>query len=245
VDEERVTRPENALGLLKEELVALLTVEGTGRRLEVTGRPLVLLMAGVNGSGKTTSIAKLARLYLDEGKEVLLGAADTYRAAAIDQLQAWGHRLSVDVIAQRQGSDPGAVAFDTVLAATARGADVAIIDTAGRLHTKVSLMEELKKVQRVISRRVGEDQQRVVLTLDATTGQNGLIQAQSFTEALGCDGVFLAKLDGTAKGGVVVAVADQLKLPVLFIGAGEQLDDVAPFHPQDFVDALFGTGEAV
>ena len=169
----------------------------------------------------------------------MLGAADTFRAAAIGQLQAWGERLEVDVIAHRQGADSAAVAFDTLEAARSRNADVVIIDTAGRLHTKVNLMEELKKIHRVLDRGGASKSQRVLLTLDATTGQNGLFQARSFVEAVSCDGVFLAKLDGTAKGGIVLAIARELGLPVLFIGTGEQPDDIAVFDPQDFVDGLF------
>jgi fused signal recognition particle receptor len=225
-------------------MVAKLTVGDAASRLEAEATPLVLLVVGVNGAGKTTSIAKLAKLYMDEGKRVLLGAADTFRAAAIEQLQAWGKRVGADVIAHRPDADPGAVAFDTLHAARARGVDVVIIDTAGRLHSKVNLMEEVKKIQRVLSRQDGGSSQRVLLVLDATTGQNGLFQARAFTEALKCDGVFLAKLDGTAKGGVVVAITDELKLPVLFVGTGEQPDDIAPFDPKEFVDALFGSGDS-
>ena len=238
VQREHVGEPREALELLKREMVGALTLEDDGQQ-EAGGSPLVLLVVGVNGVGKTTSIAKLAHLYQAEGKQVVIGAADTFRAAAIDQLQAWGSRLGTDVIAHQPGADPGAVAFDTLQAAVARGADVAIIDTAGRLHTKHNLMEELKKIQRVLSRQEGGDSQRVLLTLDATTGQNGLIQARSFTEAVRCDGVFLAKLDGTAKGGIVLAIAQELKLPVLYIGTGEQPDDIASFEPNDFVEALF------
>ena len=243
VREEHVTRPEGALDLLKQEMAAVLSLHESPQRWETSGAPLVLLVVGVNGSGKTTSIAKLAQLYKDAGKQVLLGAGDTFRAAAIEQLQAWGQRLEVDVIALQPGADPAAVAFDTLQASRSRGADVVIIDTAGRLHTKVNLMEEIKKVQRVLARQQDGESQHVLLTLDATTGQNGLFQARSFTEALHCDGVFLAKLDGTAKGGVVVAIADELKLPVLYIGTGEQPDDIASFDPREFVDALFDSPE--
>ena len=198
-------------------------------------------MVGVNGAGKTTSIAKLAQLYVDDGKQVLLGAADTFRAAAIEQLQVWGSRVGADVIAHRQGADPGAVAFDTLQAARSRGVDVVIIDTAGRLHSKVNLMEEMKKVRRVLSRHDNRASVEVILAMDATTGQNGLAQARAFTEAIRCDGVFLSKLDGTAKGGVVVAIAAELKLPVLYIGTGERLEDIAPFDPREFIDALFAS----
>ena len=239
VQREHVGEPREALELLKREMVDALTVQDDAGRQEADGSPLVILVVGVNGVGKTTSIAKLAHLYQTEGKQVVLGAADTFRAAAIDQLQAWGTRLGTDVIAHQFGADPGAVAFDTLQAAVARGADIAIIDTAGRLHTKHNLMEELKKIQRVLSRQEGGDSQRVLLTLDATTGQNGLIQARSFTEAVRCDGVFLAKLDGTARGGIVLAIAQELKLPVLYIGTGEQPDDIASFEPNDFVERLF------
>ena len=238
---ESATQSEAVLEMLKQEMVEVLSVEHAACRPETNGQPLVLLMVGVNGGGKTTSVAKLAHLFKEEGSHVLLGAADTFRAAAIEQLRVWGQRLEVDVIAHQLGADPGAVAFDTLQAATARGADVVIIDTAGRLHTKLNLMEELKKVQRVLSRQQDGRSPCVILTLDATTGQNGLLQARSFTEALECNGVFLAKLDGTAKGAVVVPIADELKLPVLYIGTGEHLQDVAPFDPGEFVEALFAS----
>ena len=234
----RISDPQDALALLREELLYLVDFDDTDQALEVEEKPLVILMVGVNGVGKTTSIAKLAKLYQDEGKSVLIGAADTFRAAAIDQIQVWGERLDVDVIAHRQGADPSAVAFDTLQAARARDVDVVIIDTAGRLHTKFNLMEELKKMQRVLSRQ-GADSQRVLLTIDATTGQNGLMQARAFTEAVDCEGVLLAKVDSSSKGGVVFAIGDELDLPVLFIGTGEQPDDLAPFDPKSFVDGLF------
>jgi fused signal recognition particle receptor len=241
VREEHVTQPQAALDLLKQEMVAMLERDTGADVLQVEERPLVLLVIGVNGVGKTTSIAKLARLYAAEGKRVLLGAADTFRAAAIEQLQEWGHSLEIDVIAHQPGADPGAVAFDTLQAAKSRDVDVVIIDTAGRLHTKFNLMEELKKIDRVLSRKGSPAAQKVILTLDATIGQNGLMQARSFTDAVTCHGVFLAKLDGTAKGGAVLAVADELNLPVLFIGTGEGIDDIAPFDPSDFVEALFAS----
>ncbi len=238
-----VADADGALGLLKQEMVAILEVDGPGGRphdrMHVERTPLVLLMVGVNGVGKTTGIAKLAHLYKQEGRQVVLGAADTFRAAAIEQLQAWGSRLGVDVIAHQPDADPGAVAFDALQAATTRGADVVIIDTAGRFHTKVNLMKELEKIRRVLTRQGGGDSQRVLLTLDATTGQNGLFQARSFVEAVDCDGVYLAKLDGTAKGGMVLSIADELRLPVLFIGTGEQPEDIAVFDAREFVDALF------
>ena len=238
VRDRRVSDPQDALALLREELLYLVDFDDIDQALEVEESPLIILMVGVNGVGKTTSIAKLTKLYQDEGKSVLIGAADTFRAAAIEQIQVWGDRLDVDVIAHRQGADPGAVAFDTLQAARARSADVVIIDTAGRLHTKFNLMEELKKMQRVLSRQ-GADSQRVLLTIDATTGQNGLMQARAFTEAVECEGVLLAKVDSSSKGGVVFAIADELDLPVLFIGTGEQPHDLAPFDPQSFVASLF------
>ena len=243
VREENISQPEAALAALKGEMVAALRVDQSGRSLEAEGSPLIVLVAGVNGVGKTTSIAKLAHMYKEEGQQVLLGAADTFRAAAIEQLQAWGRRVEVDVIAGQPGADPGAVAFDTLQAAISRRADVVIIDTAGRLHTKVNLMEELKKIRRVLSRKVDEGSTRVLLTLDATTGQNGLAQARSFIDAVSCDGVFLAKLDGTARGGMVLAITHELNLPILYIGTGEQLEDIAPFDAEDFVDALFDSRE--
>jgi fused signal recognition particle receptor len=232
------------LGLLKEEMRAILAAPmpaGDPFSLEGASRPLVLLVIGVNGVGKTTSIAKLAALLREEGRAVVLGAADSFRAAAIEQLQAWGQRAGATVIAHRMGADPGAVAYDAYQAALARGADVLIIDTAGRLHTKLNLMEEMKKVQRVISRLEATAPHQTLLVLDATVGQNGLIQARAFTEAVGCTGIILAKLDGTARGGIVLTICDQLHLPVLFVGTGEGLEDLVPFDPEAFVQALFMT----
>jgi fused signal recognition particle receptor len=244
VRDDKVAEPEAAFTMLKQEMADLLAVDDAGNRLDVEGKPLIILVVGVNGVGKTTSIAKLTRIYQAEGKHVLLGAADTFRAAAIEQLQVWGERLGVDVIAHKSDADPGAVAWDALQAAKARNADVLIVDTAGRLHSKTNLMEEIKKVQRVLTRQDEASPQRVLLALDATTGQNGLHQARAFTEALDCDGVFLSKLDGTAKGGVVVAITRELQLPVLFVGTGEGLDDITPFDPQEFVEALFSAAHA-
>ena len=238
VRERRISDPQDALALLREEMLYLVDFDDVEEALEVDEKPLIILMVGVNGVGKTTSIAKLTRLYQNEGKSVLIGAADTFRAAAIDQIQVWGERLNVDVIAHQQGADPGAVAFDTLQAARSRNMDVVIIDTAGRLHTKFNLMEELKKMQRVLARQ-GADSQRVLLTIDATTGQNGLMQARAFTEAVDCEGVLLAKVDSSSKGGVVFAIGDELDLPVLFIGTGEQPEDLTPFDPNAFVESLF------
>ncbi len=197
----------------------------------------IILVIGVNGSGKTTSIAKLSHAIKSGGKQVVLAAADTFRAAAIDQLKHWGEKAGAQVVAHQPGADPGAVVFDAVQAAKNRGAPVVIVDTAGRLHTKYNLMEELKKIKRVVDR--AEARQEVLLVIDATTGQNGLIQARQFSEAAGVTGVFLSKLDGTARGGIVLAISDELKIPIKYIGTGEQMDDIAPFDAKSFVDAIF------
>jgi fused signal recognition particle receptor len=200
--------------------------------------PLVIVVVGVNGAGKTTSIAKMAHAFQRDGAMTILGAADTFRAAAIDQLKIWGERVGVRVIAHQPGADPGAVAFDTLSAAEAIGADIVIIDTAGRLHTKSNLMEELKKIARTVQKKVPDGPHEVLLVLDATTGQNGLVQARTFTSAVGVTGIVMAKLDGTAKGGIAFAITNELGLPVRFIGTGEKLDDLAPFDARAFVDAL-------
>lgn len=222
--------------LLQSEMVNILNIPPkvpTSSHL-----PAVRLVVGVNGGGKTTSIAKLAYRRKNEGKKVILVAADTFRAAAIDQLKKWADRVGVDVIAHQPGADPGAVVFDALSAAKSRGADEVIIDTAGRLHTKFNLMEELKKIKRVAAKFDATAPQEVILVLDATTGQNGLTQARYFTEAVGVTGIFLAKLDSTAKGGIVLAICDELKIPIQYIGVGEKLEDMAPFDAQSFVDAL-------
>ena len=238
-----ITNPDEALEALKEEMIEMLRVEGSDGVMDVEESPLVILMVGVNGVGKTTGIARLTRLYMDEGRSVLLGAGDTFRAAAIEQLQTWGDRLEVDVSAHRQGADSAAVAFDTIQAGKSRGVDVVIIDTAGRLHTRSNLMSELQKMRNVVSRQGVSRSQRVILAMDATTGQNGLMQARTFVKDMRCAGVFLAKLDGSAKGGVVLAIADELDLPVLFVGTGEQPEDIAVFDARDFVEGLFSTGD--
>ncbi len=224
---------------LKEEMVNLLSVDATGENPPANGDDRrILLVVGVNGSGKTTSIAKLARSFKDNGGKVILAAADTFRAAAVDQLKLWGDRVGVDVVAHQSGGDPGAVVFDALQAAQNRQADVVIVDTAGRLHTKFNLMEELKKIKRVAG-KYDTYRQEVLLVIDATTGQNGLSQARNFTEAAGVNAVFLTKLDGTAKGGIVFAICDELKIPIAYIGTGERLDDISIFDANTFVEAIF------
>ena len=255
VKSEGISDPEVAQEALKGELLTALEVHGAAKgQLWGDGadwarqaaplrpgapRPAIILVVGVNGTGKTTSIGKLAHAYKEAGQKVLLAAADTFRAAAIDQLKQWGELAGVDVIAHQQGADPGAVVFDAIQAAEARDADLLIIDTAGRLHTKFHLMEELRKVNRIIQRKDATAPHEVLLVLDATSGQNALHQAKYFTEAVGVTGILLAKLDGTAKGGVIFAVCDQLGVPVRFIGTGEKASDLAPFEPKQFVEALF------
>jgi len=223
--------------LLQEEMTGILSVPACEPSAAATS-PRVILVVGVNGSGKTTSIAKLAYKYNKEGRSVLLAAADTFRAAAIDQLKKQGERVGVDVIAHQPGADPGAVVYDAFQAAKSRSADILIIDTAGRLHTKFNLMEELKKVRRVAAKLDATAPHEVILVLDATTGQNGLTQARYFTEAVGVTGVFIAKLDGTAKGGIALAICDELKLPVQLIGVGEGLEDMVDFNAKEFTEAL-------
>ena len=224
--------------ILAEEIRKRLKGGAVDWPLPDTG-PLVIMVVGVNGVGKTTTIGKLAKQFADQGKKVVLGAGDTFRAAAADQLEVWGERSGAEVIRHDEGSDPGAVAFDAVRAAVARSADVLILDTAGRLHTKVNLMEELKKVRRVVDREIPGAPHEIMLVLDATTGQNALIQAKTFREAVEVSGIVLTKLDGTAKGGIVMAISTQLDLPVRFIGVGEGVADLRPFDADEFVDALF------
>jgi fused signal recognition particle receptor len=229
--------------MLRDELVAVLDEPGaTPAAWEREDRPamLIVLVIGVNGAGKTTSIAKLAHAFSSEGATVILGAADTFRAAATDQLKVWGQRAGVRVVAHQPGADPGAVVFDTLQAGVAANADMVIIDTAGRLHTKTNLMEELKKMNRIIQRNHPDGPHETLLVLDATTGQNGLQQAKTFTGAVGVTGIVLAKLDGTARGGIAFAIAHELGIPVRFIGTGEKLGDLALFDAREFVDSLLG-----
>jgi fused signal recognition particle receptor len=220
---------------LAEEIASLLGDPGT---LDVSARPSVVLVVGVNGTGKTTTIGKLAYRLREHGHSVLVAAADTFRAAAEEQLEIWADRAQADFVGGQRGSDPAAVAFDAVAAAEARGRDVVVVDTAGRLHTQTNLMEELAKVRRVIGRKLEGAPHETLLVLDATTGQNGLQQARLFSEAVGVTGVALTKLDGSAKGGIAVAIAHELGLPVKLIGVGEGLDDLRPFDPDDFARAL-------
>jgi len=241
VKEERIEDPDQAFQWLKTLLAEGLDTDDSADLwldLDSEATPYVILMVGVNGVGKTTSIAKLAHHFTQAGKKVVLGAADTFRAAAEEQLEILGQRVGVDVISHQPGSDPGAVAYDSYQASKARGADVLIIDTAGRLHTKSNLMEELQKVHRVIKRIDPSAPHQVILTIDATTGHNGLAQAKAFQDAVGCTGIFLAKLDGTARGGIALTIQRELQIPILFIGTGESLSDLAPFDAREFVDSL-------
>lgn len=229
---------------LKKEMVGLLSISSSRPSTSCYSgcheeSPRIILVVGVNGSGKTTSIAKLAYDLTSQGKRVILAAGDTFRAAAIDQLKHWGDKTGAEVIAHQPGGDPGAVAYDAVQAGYSRHAQVVIIDTAGRLHTKFNLMEELKKIRRVVAKQDASAPHQVLLVMDATTGQNGLAQAKHFTEAVNVTDVFLAKLDGTARGGIVFAICDQLNIPISYIGTGEKLQDVAPFDAEVFVNAVF------
>ncbi len=244
MDIERIKSPADAKVVLKEELVSLLEDVDVKGALwdapeEVGQKPAVILVVGVNGVGKTTSIAKLAAAFKRDGERILIAAGDTFRAAAIDQLKLWGERTGVEVIASQPGADPAAIVYDAIAAAQRRQVDVVLVDTAGRLHTKFNLMEELAKIRRTAGKFDPGAPHEVLLVLDATTGQNGLTQAKIFTDKAGVTAIFLAKLDGTAKGGIVFSICDQLHIPVRFIGTGERAADVALFDPAEFVDALF------
>lgn len=232
----RLSEPESIRDLLSEILRSQV---GDTAPLDLSGKPTVILVIGVNGVGKTTTIGKMAAHLKSEGKEVIVAAADTFRAAAIDQLGVWAERAGVPLIRQSEGSDPAAVVFDAVAAAKKRGADVLLVDTAGRLHNKKNLMDELAKIDRVISRELPEAVRETLLVLDATTGQNALVQAKEFSNAAKITGLVLTKMDGTAKGGAIFAIKDFLDIPVKYIGVGEQIDDMQPFNPDEFVKALF------
>jgi fused signal recognition particle receptor len=238
VVEDGLTKSSDLMNVLQRELASMLESPPL-ELLPPVIKPQVILMVGVNGSGKTTSAAKLAYRFLQEGKTVILGAADTYRAAAIEQLLVWGNRLGIPVIAGKPGGDSGAVAFDTITAAISRKADIAIIDTAGRLHTRYNLMEELKKVYRVSGKALQGAPSAVWLVLDATTGQNALQQAKSFKEAVNVDGIILTKLDSSARGGMVFAIRKELGLPILFTGLGETVEDLVPFDPESLIQGIF------
>ncbi len=242
IKEDRLTDPADCQTALQEILVGMIG-EGEALRLDTT--PSVILVIGVNGVGKTTSIAKIANRLKSQGKHVMLAAADTFRAAAIDQLQVWADRVGVELIKHTEGSDPAAVVFDAVSAAKKRSADVLIVDTAGRLHNKKNLMDELAKINRIIERELPDAARETLLVLDATTGQNAVSQAKEFKNAANITGLVLTKLDGTAKGGIVFSIKKELDIPVKFIGVGEKMDDMQEFEAKDFVDALFDTGKEV
>jgi fused signal recognition particle receptor len=227
---------------LRAEARRILSVPGGGG-IRLTGKPTVVLMVGVNGVGKTTTIGKLATRYGASNKKVVLAAGDTFRAAAVQQLEVWGKRVGAEVVRGKEGADPAAVAFDATSRAKEAGADLLFVDTAGRLHTKAPLMDEIKKVRKTIAKALDGAPHETLLVLDATTGQNGLQQATLFREALDLTGVVLTKLDGTAKGGVVLAICDELRIPVRYVGLGERAEDLREFHPDEFVEALFGPGE--
>ena len=232
--------------ILRDEIAALLeenkSSDVSGFELPANIRPYVILVVGVNGVGKTTTIGKLAAQYKDQGYKVVLGAADTFRAAAVDQLKLWGERVQVPVVSHGMNTDPSAVAFDSVKQAVEQQADVVIVDTAGRLHTKVNLMNELSKIKRVMQKFIPEAPHEILLVLDGSTGQNAFIQAQEFTKATDVSALAITKLDGTAKGGVVIGISDQFKIPVRYIGVGEQIGDLQAFHKMEFVDSLFKKG---
>ncbi len=241
VKERGISDGDGVKELMKEIIAEMMEGDAS---LHISTKPSIVLVIGVNGVGKTTTIGKLAANLKADGKKVLLGAADTFRAAAIDQLQIWAGRAGVEMIRQNEGSDPAAVVFDTIAAGKARGSDVVICDTAGRLHNKKNLMDELSKISRVIHREAPDADLEVLLVLDATTGQNAVMQARTFQEAAGLTGIILTKLDGTAKGGVVIAIKQELQIPIKYVGVGEQLDDLQPFEPKEFVEALFAPVES-
>ena len=233
---EKIKDVEGARECMKEILADMMRVGDPA--LNLNGKPAVVLFIGVNGVGKTTTIGKIGSKLKGEGKKVLFSAADTFRAAAAEQLVIWSERAGVDIVRQKEGADPAAVVFDSLSAAKARGTDVVLVDTAGRLHNKANLMNELNKISRIVARELPDAAKEVLLVLDGTTGQNGLIQAKQFKEIAGVTAIALTKLDGTAKGGIVIAVADALQIPVKFVGVGEQADDLMPFSAKEFVEAL-------
>lgn len=239
VKEEKATEPSEVKELLKDEIRKIMTVSGLDNKLKIEPSPAVILVVGVNGVGKTTTIGKLSNNFKKQGKKVLIAAGDTFRAAAIEQLEEWGNRAGVGIISHKEGSDPAAVVYDGIQAAKARNTDVLICDTAGRLHNKANLMQELNKIFRVVEREYGDASKEILLVLDATTGQNAINQAKVFKEVANITGVALTKLDGTAKGGVIIALYDELKIPVKLVGVGEGIEDLQEFIVEDFVEALF------
>jgi fused signal recognition particle receptor len=228
---------------LRDHILSLLEIDPVEHAEPGPGEPLIIMVVGVNGVGKTTTIGKAANIFKEKGKNIILVAADTFRAAAVEQLSVWGERVGVEVIRQEAGSDPSAVVYDGISASLSRKTDVALIDTAGRLHTKANLMAELEKIHRVINKRLPGAPHEVWLVVDATTGQNAISQAEMFNSTLGVTGIILTKLDGTAKGGIIIGITHQLKIPVKYIGIGEKLNDLRPFNAEDFVDAIFGVHE--
>jgi fused signal recognition particle receptor len=237
--ERNLTEGDDVMALLKEEITAILAKEDSRVSFDGSPKPTVWLIVGVNGVGKTTTIGKLATHFAGQGKKVIIGACDTFRAAAIEQISIWAERSGVEIVKTQQDADPAAVAFDAAGAARARNADLLLIDTAGRLHTKAHLMDELQKIKRVVTKAIPESQILSKLIIDGTTGQNALSQLKVFTEAVGCDGLIITKLDGTAKGGVIIAIAEEFGVPVDFIGVGEGIDDLQPFDSRQFAEALF------
>lgn len=237
VKEERITDPALIRTALKDIIFEMLDGNNT---IDLSGSPTVIMVIGVNGVGKTTSIGKMAAQFKAQGKQVVLGAADTFRAAAIEQLEIWANRAGVHMVKSVEGTDPASVVFDTMASAKAKNADVIICDTAGRLHNKKNLMEELAKMNRVIDRSIGEGRKETLLVLDAATGQNAVNQARQFSEVTDITGIILTKLDGTANGGVVISIMDELKIPVKLVGVGEQIDDLMPFNAREFAEGLFG-----
>ena len=242
--EKKITESENLKAELAEILKDILLEGEVSSDIELKGNPAVIMVIGVNGVGKTTSIGKLANKYKKEGKKVIIAAADTFRAAAIDQLEVWANRADVPIIRQQEGSDPAAVVFDAVAAAKNRKADVVLCDTAGRLHNKKNLMDELKKIYRILERELPDSSKEVLLVLDATTGQNAVMQAKQFKEAADITGIILTKLDGTAKGGIVFAIKNDYNIPVKLVGVGEGIDDIEEFSPENFVGAIIETEDA-
>ncbi len=239
IESNSITDPHEIKNILKSKILEILK-ESEGAAVHPDTKPFIMMVAGVNGVGKTTTIGKLSNKFKDEDKKVMVAAADTFRAAAVDQLEVWANRVGADFIRGQSGADPSAVAFDAVKASVSRSADILIIDTAGRLHTRENLMDELKKMRKVVSRELEGAPHETLLVLDATTGQNAIQQAKMFNEAIDLTGIALTKLDGTAKGGVIISIANELSIPVKYIGIGERLEDLREFNAEEFVEALFG-----